>query len=123
MEGISSVNYFHVIVAYISECKHCSKYRFCNLMLEQRFGRSLLQVDKQSFELHNWLNVNKIVSDETSTQSPCSVISLHCFDVITTSAPNWWRHFNVTCVCRRYTAFRLIARNFRLIIWPKYTEL
>ena len=27
-------------------------------MLEQRFGRSLLQVDKQSFELHNWLNVN-----------------------------------------------------------------
>ena len=55
-------------------------------MLKQRFGRSLLQVDKQSFELHNWLNVNKIktVNDETSTQSPCSVeFTLHglCVEV------------------------------------------
>ena len=46
-------------------------------MFEQRFGRSLLQVDKQSFELHNLLNVSKTASDEISTQSPCSVNSLN----------------------------------------------
>ena len=49
-------------------------------MLEQCFGRSLLQLDKQFFQLHNWLNVSKTVSNEISTQSPCSVNSLHCLE-------------------------------------------
>ena len=68
------LNINHQTFLWKFKLKHISKlFNFCNLMLEQRFGRSLLQVDKQSFELHNWLNVNKTARGETSTQSPCSI--------------------------------------------------